>query len=42
MKYPKLKALLAAIAGKILLNLVYAFAGYYGWKFLTKYLNLPF
>jgi membrane protein YqaA with SNARE-associated domain len=41
MRYPKLKALLAAIAGKVLLNLLYAFAGYYGWEFLTQYLNLP-
>ena len=40
MKYPKLKALTAAIAGKILLNLAYALAGYYGWEFLTQYLNL--
>jgi len=41
MKYPKLKALIAAVAGKILLNLLYAFAGYYGWKFLASNLNLP-
>lgn len=34
MKYPKLKALLAGIAGKIVLNLFYAFAGYYGWRIL--------
>jgi membrane protein YqaA with SNARE-associated domain len=30
MKYPKLKALAAALAGKIVLNLAYAFVGYYG------------
>jgi membrane protein YqaA with SNARE-associated domain len=41
MKYPKLKALLAAVAGKILLNLFYAFAGYYGWELITQYLNVP-
>lgn len=40
MKYPKLKALLAAVAGKILLNLFYAFAGYYGWELITQYLNI--
>jgi len=35
MKYPKLKALSAAIAGKIVLNLAYALAGYHGWKLLV-------
>jgi len=30
MKYPRLKAFLPALAGKIILNLIYAFAGYYG------------
>lgn len=40
MKYPKLKALLAAIAGKVLLNLIYAYAGFYGWVILAKHLNI--
>jgi len=37
MKYPKLKALLAAIAGKIVLNLIYAYSGYYGLRFLMRW-----
>lgn len=36
-KYPKKKALAAAIAGKIILNLAYAYAGFYGWEFLQKW-----
>ncbi|MBO3801861.1 MAG: VTT domain-containing protein [Thermoproteota archaeon] len=39
MNYPKLKALLAAIAGKIILNLVYAYSGYYGIKLLLRWLG---
>jgi len=37
MKYPKLKALLAAIAGKIVLNLIYAYSGHYGLRFLMRW-----
>jgi len=37
MKYPRLKALLAGIAGKIVLNLIYALAGYYGWGIIGEY-----
>lgn len=36
-KYPKGKALAAAIAGKIVLNLVYAYAGFYGWRFVQTW-----
>lgn len=38
MKYPKLKALLAAVAGKIILNLIYAGIGYFGWEYLSRLL----
>ncbi|MEM2991140.1 MAG: VTT domain-containing protein [Halobacteria archaeon] len=34
MRYPKLKALLAAISGKIILNLIYAHVGHIGWEYL--------
>jgi len=37
LKYPKLKALVAAVAGKILLNLAYAYAGYYGFKIFVGF-----
>ena len=37
-KYPKGKALAAAIAGKIILNLVYAYAGFYGWQLMQMWL----
>jgi membrane protein YqaA with SNARE-associated domain len=39
MRYPKAKALLAAIAGKTVLNLIYAYSGYYGLKFLIRWLG---
>lgn len=39
MNYPKTRALLAAIAGKTVLNLVYAYTGYYGIKFLLRWLG---
>jgi membrane protein YqaA with SNARE-associated domain len=39
MRYPKLKALAAGIAGKTILSLVYAYAGYYGWPMLDQLLN---
>ncbi|MEM3383204.1 MAG: VTT domain-containing protein [Nitrososphaerales archaeon] len=37
--YPKVKALLAAITGKIILNLFYAYAGYFGWPVIEDLLN---
>jgi uncharacterized membrane protein YdjX (TVP38/TMEM64 family) len=37
MKYPKLKALLAAVSGKILLNLAYAHVGYFGWEYFSHF-----
>ena len=40
MGYPKVKALLAGIAGKIILGLVYAYAGYYGWPFVDQLLKV--
>jgi membrane protein YqaA with SNARE-associated domain len=40
MRYPKLKALGAAIIGKIVLNLIYAYAGYFGWTFLRDLFHL--
>lgn len=39
MGYPKGKALLAGIAGKIILSLVYAYAGYYGWPLIDRSLE---
>lgn len=39
MNYPKAKALLAAIAGKTVLNLIYAYSGYYGIRFLLRWLG---
>jgi len=35
MRYPKLKALMAAVSGKVLLNLIYAYVGYFGWGYIT-------
>ena len=40
MGYPKAKALLAGIAGKIVLGLVYAYAGYYGWPLIDQLLKV--
>jgi len=40
--YPKMKALLAAITGKIILNLFYAYAGFYGWPIIEDILNSIF
>ena len=37
--YPKVKALLAGIAGKTILSMVYAYAGYYGWAFIDQLLK---
>ncbi|MCP8308543.1 MAG: VTT domain-containing protein [archaeon] len=37
--YPKMRALSAAITGKIILNLFYAYAGYYGWRTIEDLLN---
>lgn len=37
--YPRIKALLAAITGKIILNLFYAFAGYFGWPIIEDLLK---
>lgn len=37
--YPKMKALLAAMIGKIILNLFYAYAGYFGWPLIEDLLN---
>lgn len=39
MRYPRLKALLAGIAGKTILSLVYAYAGYYGWPVIDQWLE---
>jgi len=36
MRYPKLKALIAAVSGKVLLNLIYAYVGYFGWGYITQ------
>jgi membrane protein YqaA with SNARE-associated domain len=36
-KYPKAKALAAAIAGKMVLNLFYAYAGFYGWNVVQSW-----
>lgn len=38
MRYPKFKALLAAISGKIILNLIYAHVGYFGWDYISQLL----
>ena len=38
--YPKVKALLAGITGKIILGLIYAYAGYYGWALLDHLLKV--
>jgi len=40
--YPKMKALLAAITGKIILNLFYAYAGFYGWPVIEDILSSIF
>lgn len=40
MKYPKMKALAAAIIGKIILNLIYAYAGFYGYNIIMSYLHI--
>lgn len=40
MRYPKFKALAAAILGKIGLNLMYAYTGYFGWSFIQDLLNI--
>ncbi len=40
MKYPKLKALVAAISGKVLLNLIYAYVGHLGLGYLTHFFEL--
>lgn len=40
MRYPRAKALLAGIAGKTILSLAYAYAGYYGWPIIDQWLNL--
>lgn len=37
MKYPKLKALIAAVSGKVLLNIIYAYVGYFGWELFTQF-----
>jgi membrane protein YqaA with SNARE-associated domain len=39
MRYPKLKALVAGIAGKTVLSLFYAYAGYYGWQAIGELLK---
>lgn len=39
MRYPKAKALASAVAGKIVLNLLYAFVGCYGLTYLLKFLG---
>lgn len=39
MRYPRLKALLAGIAGKTILSLAYSYAGYYGWLFIDQLLK---
>ena len=40
MRYPKTKALAAAIFGKIILNLFYAYAGFYGLSFLLDRIRI--
>ncbi|MGQ9469628.1 MAG: VTT domain-containing protein [Nitrososphaerales archaeon] len=40
--YPRMKALLTAITGKIILNLFYAYAGYYGWRTIEDLLSSIF
>ncbi len=40
MRYPKTKALAAAIFGKIILNLFYAYAGFYGLSFLLSRIGI--
>jgi len=35
-RYPKLKALMAAVSGKVVLNLIYAHVGYFGLGYLTE------
>ncbi|MEE9283914.1 MAG: VTT domain-containing protein [Nitrososphaerales archaeon] len=40
MRYPKTKALAAAIFGKIILNLFYAYAGFYGLSFLLNRIGI--
>jgi membrane protein YqaA with SNARE-associated domain len=39
MRYPRLKALIAAIAGKVVLNLFYAYAGFFGWGVVEEWLR---
>jgi membrane protein YqaA with SNARE-associated domain len=39
--YPKTKALIAGILGKTILNLVYAYAGYYGWPLIGQSTDQP-
>ncbi len=41
-EYPKMKALLAAITGKIILNIFYASAGFYGWPLIEDFLKSIF
>ncbi len=40
MRYPKTKAFAAAISGKIILNLFYAYAGFYGLSFLLDRIRI--
>ncbi len=40
MRYPKTKAFVAAISGKIILNLFYAYAGFYGLSFLLDRIRI--
>jgi uncharacterized membrane protein YdjX (TVP38/TMEM64 family) len=37
MRYPKFKALIAAVSGKVLLNLAYAYAGHFGLGHLIRF-----
>jgi len=37
MRYPKWKALMAAVSGKVVLNLIYAHVGYFGLGYLTEF-----
>lgn len=37
--YPKKKALIAAVTGKIVLNVFYALAGFYGWPLIEEFLK---
>jgi membrane protein YqaA with SNARE-associated domain len=39
MRYPRLKALAAGIAGKTILSVVYAYAGVYGWPMIDRMLE---